>query len=213
MGQATKLEIADANRILDGLLEGKKEETFSFYVVSQRGKELTLMYTFKDHDDWRHIFIMADCDTGCGSNMMPPEGRWAYGTLARKKNGFWLFTRSADVKHISTYWNIAGLSRETTQPQIIGEQQPDSTPPTQTQAAERESPITNTRVIEMSRLGLDDDIIIAKIRNGSCEFQLEDTDLVNLKKAGVSPKVLAAMLDANVKSTQKDAMKGNEEQT
>lgn len=58
--------------------------------------------------------------------------------------------------------------------------------------------ITNARVIEMSKLGLDDDIIIAKIKNGSCEFQLGDTDLVDLKKAGVSPKVIAAMLDSSV---------------
>jgi hypothetical protein len=50
----------------------------------------------------------------------------------------------------------------------------------------------------MSKLGLDDDIIIAKIKNGSCEFQLEDTDLVGLKKAGVSSKVIAAMLDSSV---------------
>ena len=60
------------------------------------------------------------------------------------------------------------------------------------------SGITNARIIEMSKLGLDDDIIIAKLKNGSCEFQLGDTDLVDLKKAGVSPKVIAAMLDSSV---------------
>ncbi len=60
------------------------------------------------------------------------------------------------------------------------------------------SSITNARIIEMSKLGLDDDIIIAKIKNGSCEFHLDDTDLVDLKKAGVSPKVIAAMLDSSV---------------
>jgi hypothetical protein len=59
------------------------------------------------------------------------------------------------------------------------------------------SGITNVRVIEMSKLGLDDDIVIAKIKNGSCAFQLGDTDLVDLKNAGVSPKVIAAMLDAS----------------
>jgi len=52
------------------------------------------------------------------------------------------------------------------------------------------------RVIELSKLGLDDDIIIAKIRNGNCQFQLGDSDLVAVKKAGVSAKVIAAMLDA-----------------
>jgi hypothetical protein len=56
--------------------------------------------------------------------------------------------------------------------------------------------ITNARVIELSKLGLDDDIVIAKIRSGVCQFQLGDSDLVDLKKAGVSPKVIAAMLDS-----------------
>lgn len=55
--------------------------------------------------------------------------------------------------------------------------------------------ITNARVIELSKLGLDDDIVIAKIRSGVCQFQLDDSDLVYLKKAGVSPKVIAAMLE------------------
>jgi len=64
--------------------------------------------------------------------------------------------------------------------------------------AGQETGITNARIIEMAKLGLDDDIIIAKIKNGSCEFQLADTDLVDLKKAGVSPKVIAAMLDSSV---------------
>jgi hypothetical protein len=55
--------------------------------------------------------------------------------------------------------------------------------------------ITNERVVEMSKLGLDDDIIIAKIKRGDCHFQLGDNDLVALKKAGVSAKVIAAMFD------------------
>jgi hypothetical protein len=64
------------------------------------------------------------------------------------------------------------------------------------QAPTQESDLTNTRVIEMSKLGLDDDIIIARIKHTACHFQLGDSDLVDLKKAGVTPKVIAAMLDA-----------------
>jgi hypothetical protein len=45
-------------------------------------------------------------------------------------------------------------------------------------------------------MGLDDDIIIAKIKHVTCHLQLGDTDLVELKKAGVSSKVIAAILDA-----------------
>jgi hypothetical protein len=59
------------------------------------------------------------------------------------------------------------------------------------------STINNDRIIELSKLGLDDDIVIAKIKNATCEFRLEDSDLVDLKKAGVSPKVIAAMLEAS----------------
>ena len=66
------------------------------------------------------------------------------------------------------------------------------TPPTSVQGVE----ITNARIIEMSKLGLDDEIIIARIKHGTCHFQLGDTDLLDLKNTGVSAKVIAAMLDA-----------------
>lgn len=66
-----------------------------------------------------------------------------------------------------------------------------------TQRPESSDPdITNRRVIEMTKLGLDDDIIIARIRRGPCDFQLSDNDLLVLKNAGLSSKVVAAMLDA-----------------
>jgi hypothetical protein len=62
----------------------------------------------------------------------------------------------------------------------------------------QDSDITNARIIELTKMGLGDEIIIAKIKNGKCKFQLGDADLVDLSKAGVSPKVIAAMLDAGV---------------
>ncbi len=62
----------------------------------------------------------------------------------------------------------------------------------------QEGDIDNARVVEMSKLGLDDDIIIAKIKTGHTKFALADNDLVDLKKAGVSGKVIAAMLEASV---------------
>jgi hypothetical protein len=55
--------------------------------------------------------------------------------------------------------------------------------------------ITNARVVEMTKMGLDDDVIVARIKRGPCDFQLSDADLVQLKKDGVSSKVVAAMLD------------------
>jgi hypothetical protein len=58
--------------------------------------------------------------------------------------------------------------------------------------------INNDRVIEMSKKGLDDEIIISRIKAGRPKFALTDDDLVSLKKSGVSGKVVAAMLDASV---------------
>ena len=68
-------------------------------------------------------------------------------------------------------------------------------------ASAQDVDLTNARVVEMTKLGLDDDIIIAKIKGGVPKFQLGDTDLMDLKKAGVSPKVVAAMLDASAITT------------
>jgi hypothetical protein len=65
----------------------------------------------------------------------------------------------------------------------------------------QEADINNARIVEMTKLGLDDDIVIAKIRGGKCAFQLGDSDLMDLKKAGVSAKVVAAMLDASALTT------------
>jgi hypothetical protein len=64
-----------------------------------------------------------------------------------------------------------------------------------TQPTASSTKITNARVVEMTKLGLDDDVIIARIKHGTCDFQLSDSDLVQLKKDGVSSKVVAAMMD------------------
>jgi hypothetical protein len=61
----------------------------------------------------------------------------------------------------------------------------------------QEMDVTNARVIEMTKLGLDEDVIISKIKSSKCSFQVADKDLVELKNIGVSTKVIAAMLEAN----------------
>jgi hypothetical protein len=83
----------------------------------------------------------------------------------------------------------ATLAQEPAQPTAI-----TASSPATTQSASS-TKITNARVVEMTKLGLDDDIIIARIKHGSCDFQLSDSDLLDLKKAGVSSKVVAAMMD------------------
>jgi hypothetical protein len=65
-----------------------------------------------------------------------------------------------------------------------------------TQPSASSTKITNARIVDMTKLGLDDDVIISRIKHGVCEFQLTDSDLLALKNAGVSSKVVAAMLDS-----------------
>jgi hypothetical protein len=62
----------------------------------------------------------------------------------------------------------------------------------------QDNDVTNARILEMTNLKLEDDVIIAKIKSSQCSFQLADKDLVELKNAGVSTKVIAAMLEANM---------------
>jgi len=69
--------------------------------------------------------------------------------------------------------------------------------------------VTNARVIEMAKMGLDDDIIIAKIKTGHPKFLLGDNDLMDLKKGGVSGKVIAAMLEASVLTSPVVKVDGN----
>jgi hypothetical protein len=77
-------------------------------------------------------------------------------------------------------------------------------------AKDSNSSLSNTRVIEMAKIGLDDDIIIARIRNAKCQFQLDDADLMKLKTSGVSPKVVAAMLDAGALTEPRVLIGGTE---
>lgn len=73
----------------------------------------------------------------------------------------------------------------------------------------QEGDIDNARVIEMCKLGLDDEIVIAKIKTGHTKFALADNDLVALKQAGVSGKVIAAMLEASVLKDPRVVIDGN----
>lgn len=61
-------------------------------------------------------------------------------------------------------------------------------------AAERS--FTNEDVVKLSKLGIGEEAVIAKVRQApTVDFKLETDDLAALKAAGVSGKVIAAMLD------------------
>lgn len=61
-----------------------------------------------------------------------------------------------------------------------------------------EEVLSNQDVVKMVSAGLGEEVIVAKVREASrTDFRLGVDDLVELKKAGVSEKVVAAMLDRN----------------
>ena len=65
--------------------------------------------------------------------------------------------------------------------------------------------LTNDSVIQMIKAGLPEAVVIAKIRSTATKFDLKTDSLVSLKKAGVSDKVLEAMVAAG-KQAQGAAM-------
>jgi hypothetical protein len=58
------------------------------------------------------------------------------------------------------------------------------------------TPLRNADIITMAQAGLSDDIILLKIAGAPTAFDTSVDALVALKKAGVSDRVLAAMLSA-----------------
>jgi hypothetical protein len=72
-----------------------------------------------------------------------------------------------------------------------------------------ETDVDNARVIEMTRKGLGDDVIIARIKASASKFNLSDDDLAALKKAGVSDSVVAAMIQSTQLTTPRVAIDGN----
>jgi len=73
----------------------------------------------------------------------------------------------------------------------------------------QDTELDNARIIEMARIGLGDEIIIAKIKTAHPNFTLTDSDLVELKRANVADKVVAAMLEASVIKTARVKIDGN----
>lgn len=54
--------------------------------------------------------------------------------------------------------------------------------------------ITKEEIVQLSREGVSDDTIIAKIRQDRSAFRLSADEILDLKKAGVSDRVIQAML-------------------
>ena len=60
--------------------------------------------------------------------------------------------------------------------------------------AQQPEPLTNNSVIQMAKAGLGDSLIIQSINMAPSSFSVTTSDLITLKKAGVSERVIGAML-------------------
>lgn len=58
--------------------------------------------------------------------------------------------------------------------------------------------LSNASIIEMTKRGVKEDAIIARIKSETARFSLTDQDRLRLKQARVSAKVIAAMVEASV---------------
>ncbi len=72
-----------------------------------------------------------------------------------------------------------------------------------------ESDVDNARIIEMTHKALGNDVIIARIKASATKFALSDDDLANLKKAGVSDAVVAAMIQSTQLTSPRVTIDGN----
>lgn len=57
--------------------------------------------------------------------------------------------------------------------------------------------LSNDSVVQLSKIGLGDEAVIAKIKASSTKFDLTTADMIALKTAGVSGPVIAAMIEAS----------------
>ncbi len=60
-----------------------------------------------------------------------------------------------------------------------------------------QAPLNNESVVKLVKAGLREDVIIGMVELQPSQYSLTPDDLIGLKKAGVSDKVIAAMLKKN----------------
>ncbi|MCB0783815.1 MAG: hypothetical protein KDC02_06215 [Flavobacteriales bacterium] len=63
--------------------------------------------------------------------------------------------------------------------------------------------LTNSDIVQLVKLGMSDDLILAKIEGSSNDFDMSTSMLVALKQDGVSDQVMAAMMKAASDDTKK----------
>ncbi len=65
--------------------------------------------------------------------------------------------------------------------------------------------ITNNEVLRLTRAGLSENLIIRKIKNSDVKFTLRADDLIDLKKAGVTDRVIEIMMDRTQSKKRSDS--------
>src|SRR5262245_23587015 len=74
---------------------------------------------------------------------------------------------------------------------------------TSTVVVGHEGTLTNADVIKLTKSGLGDEVIVAKIGQAQTDFRLDTDSLVQLKNEGVGDTIIAAMLKAGSSSTNR----------
>jgi hypothetical protein len=88
--------------------------------------------------------------------------------------------------------------------EVLTIQPPDSSadnsqapPPSEpAQTGPSQGVLQNEDIVKMAKAGLDDSIIIAKIKTSKCQFDTAPDALIGLKQSGISSPVLRAMTEA-----------------
>lgn len=69
--------------------------------------------------------------------------------------------------------------------------------------------LTNAQIIEMSKIGLEKQIILKKIADTPNNFDVSANALIELKKAGIDNEIIALMLEKSEKSETHNAVTNN----
>lgn len=69
--------------------------------------------------------------------------------------------------------------------------------------------LTNAQIIEMSKIGLDKQIILKKINDSSNSFDISANALIELKKAGIDNEIIVLMMEKAEKSATVSAVTNN----
>lgn len=143
-------------------------------------------------------FIVFECDTCNGAT----DAAYKSEVVFQFPKGYLGTAEPAQIEDVigqvlAVDPNGGAQTAEVQQPQPTAQVQPDSgpisTPPPQPDAGG--AALRNEDVVKMAKAGLDDGIIISKIKSSRTQFDTSPDALIALKTSGVSSAVLRAMTE------------------